>query len=186
MTTLITPALVSLDTDLGPTSPDVIRALVDRVVDTGRADDARGLLDDALAREGQAATGLPGGIGIPHCRSTHVLEPTLAFARLAPPVNFGAPDGPADLIFLIAAPAGGDATHLQLLTALARALVRKEFVAALRAATTQDDVVRLVGEAVAPAKAAQATSAPATSVPATSAEATTAAADDAGAGAAPA
>ena len=35
--------------------------------------------------------------------------PTLAFARLVPPVDFGAKDGPADLAFLIAAPAGGDA-----------------------------------------------------------------------------
>ena len=54
-------------------------------------------------------------------------SPTLAFARLAPQVDFGAKDGPADLAFLIAAPAGGDATHLQLLTKLARALVKKDF-----------------------------------------------------------
>ena len=50
--------------------------------------------------------------------------PTLAFARLSPGVDFGAKDGPADLAFLIAAPAGGDATHLKLLTKLARALVK--------------------------------------------------------------
>jgi PTS system fructose-specific IIC component len=49
-----------------------------------------------------------------------------------PKVDFGAPDGPADLVFLIAAPEHGDADHLTLLTALARALVRPEFVASLR------------------------------------------------------
>ncbi len=46
--------------------------------------------------------------------------PTLAFARLSPGTDFGAKDGPADLAFLIAAPAGGDATHLKVLTQLAR------------------------------------------------------------------
>src|SRR3712207_8465145 len=60
-----------------------------------------------------------------------VTEASLAFARLSPKVDFGAPDGPADLVFLIAAPAHGDADHLTLLTALARALVRPEFVASL-------------------------------------------------------
>src|SRR3712207_9237869 len=79
-----------------------------------------------------------------------VTEASLAFARLSPKVDFGAPDGPAGLVFLIAAPAHGDADHLTLLTALARALVRPEFVASLRAAGSADEVVRLVQEVVAP------------------------------------
>ena len=53
-----------------------------------------------------------------------------------PKVEFGAKDGPADLAFLIAAPAGGDATHLQLLTKLARALVKHDFTDSLRSAST--------------------------------------------------
>jgi PTS system fructose-specific IIC component len=109
-----------------------------------------------LAREAQAATGLPGGIAIPHCRSAAVTQPSLAFARLSPKVDFGAPDGPADLVFLIAAPAHGDADHLTLLTALARALVRPEFVASLRAAPSDEEVVRLVDEVVSPAPEAPA------------------------------
>ena len=44
---------------------------------------------------------------LPHAGASTM--PTLAFARLAPAVDFGAKDGPADLAFLIAAPAGGDA-----------------------------------------------------------------------------
>ena len=55
MTTLITPDLVALDADLGSSSESVIKHLVDSVVATGRADDAAGLLADAMAREGQAA-----------------------------------------------------------------------------------------------------------------------------------
>jgi len=152
MSSLITPELVRLDTDfgLGPDADklDVIRALSDVVASAGRTTTPAGLAEDVLAREATSATGLPGGIAIPHCRTTAVAEPTLAFARLAPQVDFGAKDGPADLAFLIAAPEGGDTTHLQILTKLARALVRSDFTEGLRRATTAEEIVALVEEAV--------------------------------------
>src|SRR3954451_23589553 len=151
MPDLITPDLVALDADLGSDKATVVRRLAGLVAGAGRATGADGLADDALAREAQAATGLPGGIAIPHCRSAAVTEASLAFARLTPGVDFGAPDGPADLVFLIAAPAHGDADHLTLLTALARALVRPEFVASLRAAASPAEGVSLVQEVSPPA-----------------------------------
>src|SRR3954464_1793842 len=154
MTDLIARDLVRLDASLGADKQEVIRALARVVADAGRSADADPLAADALTREEAAPTGLPGGIAIPHCRTTGVEVPTLAFARLTPPVEFGAKDGPADLAFLIAAPAGGDATHLQLLTKLARALVKRDFTDSLRAASTPDDVVALVLEAVGEAPAA--------------------------------
>ena len=89
---------------------------------------------------------------------------TLAFARLSPTVDFGAPDGGADLAFLIAAPASGGQEHLKLLTALARALVKPAFTAALRAAKTDQEIVDLVTDVVTPkpkAAAQEATSTPA-------------------------
>lgn len=147
-TPLITGDLVRLDTQLGQDKHDVIRALAGVVGDAGRSQDVDQLATDALAREETSATGLPGGIAIPHCRTAGVQEPTLAFARLAPPIDFGAKDGPADIAFLIAAPAGGDATHLQLLTQLARSLVKADFTSALRSAETPDEVVNLVTEAL--------------------------------------
>ena len=179
MSALITTELVALDagpSDVGGTDKTaVIRTLAGRVAAAGRATSADGLFDDAMDRESKVATGLPGGIAIPHCRSAAVTEASLAFARLTPAVDFGAPDGPADLVFLIAAPAEGDADHLTLLTALARALVRPEFVASLRAASTEAEVVTLVQDVVAPAEtpatagataAAPAAAAPAAAAPA--------------------
>ena len=148
MAQMITEDLVRLDADLGSDKHEVIRALAAVVDDAGRATDVTQLADDALAREATAATGLNGGIAIPHCRSAGVDTPTLAFARLSPGVDFGAKDGPADLAFLIAAPAGGDASHLKLLAKLARALVKKEFTDSLRAATTPAEVVQLVSGVV--------------------------------------
>jgi len=115
---LMTTELVALDVDLGATKADVIESLARMVAGAGRAD-AAGLARDTMEREGKAATGLPGGFAIPHCRSAAVTQSSLAFARLAPSVDFGAKDGPADLVFLIAAAADGDADHLKLLTKLA-------------------------------------------------------------------
>src|SRR3954453_154163 len=151
MPALITTELVVLDADLGADKDAVIRRLAGLVADAGRATSADGLHADAMAREAQAATGLPGGIAIPHCRSGAVTEASLGFARLSPGVDWGAPDGPATLVFLIAAPEHGDADHLTLLTALARALVRPDFVASLRAAGSEQEIVDLVQDVVAPA-----------------------------------
>ncbi|GAB2505385.1 PTS fructose transporter subunit IIABC [Nocardia heshunensis] len=162
---IITTDLIALDADLGAEKADVIGALAQRLTDAGRATSAADLRDAALARESQSATGLPGGIAIPHCRSAAVLTPSLGFARLANKADFGAPDGPADLVFLIAAPEGAGAEHMKLLSALARALVRPEFLAALRSAATPADIVGMVADVVepepTPARAAASTPPPA-------------------------
>jgi fructose PTS system EIIBC or EIIC component len=148
---IIDTGLVLLDVDAGADKQAVIGRLVGALADAGRTRDADGLIAAAMAREEQSATGLPGGIAIPHCRSPHVDTASIGFARLQPPVDFGAPDGPADLAFLIAAPEAGGAEHMKLLSSLARALVRKEFVASLRGAANPDEVVALVDEVLNPA-----------------------------------
>ncbi|WP_138445298.1 PTS fructose transporter subunit IIABC [Sinomonas susongensis] len=148
MTELISPELVLLDVALGDASADVIRQLAQAVVDDGRATGVDGLFADAYAREQKTATGVPGGIAIPHCRSEAVTVASLAMARLSRPVDFGAKDGPADIVFFIAAPSGADQEHLKLLAKLARSLIKKDFTASLRAARTREDVVALVNEAL--------------------------------------
>lgn len=145
MSDTITPDLVRLDVSLGQSKDEVVRALADVVAAAGRSDDTDRLVADALARERTSATGLPGGLAVPHCRTPAVDALTLAFARLSPPVDFGAHDGPADLVFLMAAPAGGEVDHLKVLTMLARALVKPAFTDGLREAGTAAEVVDLVG-----------------------------------------
>ena len=123
-------------------------ALAARLVATGRCTDLDRFLADVRERESKMATGLPGGIGIPHARSTAITEPSLVFGRTRDGIDWGAKDGPARLVFLIAAPeAGGDA-HMQMLPKLARALMRSEFREALLSATTAAEVVAIVGEHV--------------------------------------
>lgn len=153
MTETITPALVSLDEPLGDDKRTVIAALAARVAAEGRATDGAALAEDAWAREQKDETGLPGGIAIPHAKSAAVTQASLAFARLTPGVPFGAPDGPADLVFLIAAPDTAAEEHLAVLSKLARSLMREEFLAGLRAARTPDEVVAIVRDAISDAPA---------------------------------
>lgn len=177
MSDLITADLVLLDENLGETRFDVIAKLAQAVVNAGRATDFEQLYAAAEARESKTDTGIPGGIAIPHCRSAAVTEPTLAMARPNPAVSFGAKDGPADLIFFIAAPDGADQAHLKLLSTLARSLMKKSFTASLREASSAEEIVELVngalgvGEKKAEAKPAEA----APAAPATSAQETPAA-----------
>ena len=168
MSDLITADLVLLDENLGDTRFDVIAKLAEAVVKAGRATDFEQLCAAAEARESKTDTGIPGGIAIPHCRSAAVTEPTLAMARPTPAVSFGAKDGPADLIFFIAAPDGADQAHLKLLSALARSLMKKSFTASLRDASSAEEIVELVngalgvGEKKAEAMPAEAVATPAT------------------------
>ena len=168
MSDLITADLVLLDENLGDTRFDVIAKLAEAVVKAGRAADFEQLYAAAEARESKTDTGIPGGIAIPHCRSAAVTEPTLAMARPNPAVSFGAKDGPADLIFFIAAPDGADQAHLKLLSALARSLMKKSFTASLREASSAEEIVELVngalgvGEKKAEAMPAEAVATPAT------------------------
>ena len=178
MSDLITADLVLLDENLGETRFDVIAKLAQAVVNAGRATDFEQLYAAAEARESKTDTGIPGGIAIPHCRSAAVTEPTLAMARPNPAVSFGAKDGPADLIFFIAAPDGADQAHLKLLSTLARSLMKKSFTTSLREASSAEEIVELVngalgvGEKKAEAKPAEAAPAAA---PAASAQETPAA-----------
>ena len=171
---IITAQTVSLDVDSGGDPAAVITTLADALAAAGRTTDPTDLARAALDREAKSATGLPGGIAIPHARTASVTAASLAMARLSRKVDFGAPDGPADLVFLIAAPEGGASAHMKLLSSLARSLVRPDFVASLRAAENEERVIELVNEAIDPAPPAAGTAAP-TATPSTTGPAAAAA-----------
>ena len=155
-----TTQLVELDLDSSATTKD---AAVDRLVAVaaaaGRASDPAALRADVAAREELLPTGIEGGIGIPHARSAGIDEPTVVFGRSTTGIDWGAADGPAHLVFLIAVPEGAGDEHLQILASLSRALMKSEFRDTLLRATDPQVVVDTInaaatGEAPAPAAAA--------------------------------
>ncbi|MDQ1248811.1 MAG: fructose system or component [Actinomycetota bacterium] len=172
---LITTDLVELSLDGSATTKD---AAVDRLVaaaaTAGRATDPATLRADVAAREELMATGIEGGIGIPHARSTGVAEPTVVFGRSDAGIDWGAADGPANLVFLIAVPDGAGDEHLQILASLSRALMKPEFRQTLLTATDPQVVVDTINGAAAPQTPAAATAPRATAAATTAAAAATA------------
>ena len=145
---LITEEQVVLDLT-GADRHEATRALAERLVASGRCTDLDTFLADVSEREEQDGDR-------PARRHRHPARPQRrhhrALARLRPlgdGIDWGAKDGPATLVFLIAAPEGGGDAHMQMLPKLARALMKKDFKAALAAATTEAEVVRIVEAEVA-------------------------------------
>lgn len=95
--------------------------------------DARSVFDAVQLRERLSGTGMGEGVAIPHARVAGLEHPIGAFARFDPPVDFDALDGrPADLVFLLLAPADRGADHLKALAKVSRSLRKHEVRERLR------------------------------------------------------
>lgn len=103
--------------------------------------DARAAFDAVLLRERLAGTGVGEGVALPHARVAGLARPVAAFARLDPPVGFEAIDGrPADLVFMLLAPADRGGDHLKALARLSRFLKRAGMRDKLRNARGVEDL----------------------------------------------
>jgi PTS system fructose-specific IIA component len=125
---------------------DAAAQLAAKLFDQGRVSDLAGFLRDVDAREHQMATGLPGGIGLPHAQSTFVREISIAvgITKFGHSLDFGAVDGPATVILLIATPASSFSTHLEVLATLARSLFKENFRESLRRAHDAEVIAELI------------------------------------------
>ena len=132
------------------TKNEVIDEMVHNLFVKGIIDDEEVYKKDILKREAESSTGMGEGIAIPHAHDTAVKKPAVMFARSVNGVDYRSMDGqPAHLFFMIAAPEGGDNTHLQALAALSQVLMNPDVVNALKAADTPQKVQDIFAKAVA-------------------------------------
>lgn len=109
--------------------------------------DPRVALDAALLRERLSGTGVGEGVAIPHARLDGLKGLVAVFAKLDPPVDFGALDAiPSDLALLLLTPAEHGADHLKALAWASRLLRRADVRERLREARGVDGL-RAVFEA---------------------------------------
>ncbi|MCC3272780.1 PTS sugar transporter subunit IIA [Arthrobacter zhangbolii] len=129
---------------------DAATQLAERMHRAGRITNLAGFLEQVSAREHQMATGLPGGIGLPHARSEFVRETSIAvgITRYGHSVDFGASDGPATVILLIATPAASFSQHLEVLATIARSLFRPSFRDSLRRANDAEVIAELINSSL--------------------------------------
>lgn len=132
------------------TKSEVIDEMVHNYYEHGIIDDEDLYKKDIIKREEEGSTGMGDGIAILHAHDAAVKKPAVQFARSVAGVDYDSMDGqPAHLFFMIAAPEGGDNTHLQALAALSQVLMNPDVVTALKAADTPDKVQDIFAEAVA-------------------------------------
>ena len=146
---LTTSELVILELE-ATDKTDAAAQLAERLFATGRVTDLPGFLEHVNAREHQLATGLPGGIGLPHARSDFVSRTSIAvgITKYGHALDFGAADGPATVILLIATPASSFSDHLEVLATLARSLSKESFRESLRRAYDAEVIAELINSSL--------------------------------------
>ncbi|MEP5764812.1 MAG: PTS sugar transporter subunit IIA [Halieaceae bacterium] len=96
-----------------------------------------------LARERLGSTALGEGIAIPHCRISHCERAVGTLITLEQGIDFDSPDGrPVDLLFLLLVPEEEQQEHLNILAGLAQLLSEAGFCAALRNASSNEELYR--------------------------------------------
>ncbi|GCF93549.1 PTS fructose transporter subunit IIA [Enterococcus florum] len=150
MTEVITEELVDLAVE-GIKSRAVIEALAKRIESTDRLTDYAGYFQSVIDREELTSTAIGFGIAIPHGKSKHVKECTVAFGRLQQPVEWNSLDGePVEMAFLLAVPedCAGD-EHLKIIAGLSRKLVHEEFRELLKTSTSEKEIVKVINDSLA-------------------------------------
>lgn len=132
--TVLDSGCILVDPD-APDKESLVRALVGVLSSRGAVLDAEKLVADIMARESLGSTGLGSGCAVPHANSQAAARSSIAVARLAEPMDFGAPDGiGATIVVLMAGPAESMGTHLQIISKIARILHDPGFMPAAKAA----------------------------------------------------
>ena len=135
--------------DLRSTQRDAaIRELCDTVADR-TALDARQLADAVRDREALMGTATGHAMAVPHARLPGLQQPIIAFGRSVAGIDWDTPDGQeVHLVFLVVTPENENGLQLQILAALAQAMLPAEARTRLRAAETADDARRALDEAL--------------------------------------
>jgi mannitol/fructose-specific phosphotransferase system IIA component (Ntr-type) len=106
------------------------------------------VVDALLERERLGSTSVGDGFAIPHCKIGNLKEIAIFLARFATPVEFGASDDRAvTFFFVVLSPPDQPASHLQVLSQIARVLKRAEIRNDLLEAPDVEAVLRVMREA---------------------------------------
>jgi PTS system fructose-specific IIA component len=143
------PSIVVVGTH-STTKDEVVRELGALLVAEGRVSELEGYVEAVKAREEHFPTGIEGGVAIPHAQTPLVTEAAVAVATSQSGIDFGADDGPAHLIFLIAAPQSSENLHLEILANLARRIMHEEFRDSLRNETDPSRIAEIITQEVTP------------------------------------
>lgn len=145
---VLKPERIKLDLPAG-SKEQALEILVDVLQDSGALTDKESFLEDVYERERASATGIGNGIAIPHGKSKHVKETTVAIGR----VPEGSlewetfDDKPITFVVLLAVDeADKTGVHVRLLSQMARKLANAETCRRLTQAQTPEEILQIFSE----------------------------------------
>lgn len=119
--------LESVTADLqGSTKQEIIEALLDIIVKTGKVKDRQAALQAVVARETKMSTGMENGIAIPHGKTDAVEELLACVGITKNAVDFNSLDGkPCRIFIMTISPSHRTGPHIQFLSEIS-SLLRSE------------------------------------------------------------
>jgi fructose-specific phosphotransferase system IIA component len=143
---LIRPEVVKVPL-VGKTKNEVLRELVQLLLDAGRIGELESVYDALAAREAMGSTGLEQGVAVPHAKTRAVRRLTAAIGISPQGVDFQSADGqPSTMFFLLLAPPDQSGPHIQALAEIARLAKSSSFLRLLSGASGPQEVTDLIRE----------------------------------------
>jgi len=129
----------------GSSKAEVIEALVDIAVSTGKIKSKKAALQCVLEREDKMSTGIQAGIAIPHGKTDAVDELVACVALKREGVDFNSLDGDPSRIFIMTlSPANKVGPHVQFLAEISRLLRQAEAREQMLSAGSADELLDFV------------------------------------------
>lgn len=126
---------------------EIINKAIDLMVKSGKITDRQAYAKKVFEREEESTTGVGMGIAIPHGRDAAVAKAGLAAMVIPDGVEYVSLDAqPVHLLFLIAAPEGGQ-VHLEVLAKLSRMLMDETLNHNLQNAKSADEFLQILTDA---------------------------------------
>lgn len=121
---------------------DVFNLITREAVDRGYAEDSNLLLEALNERENEGTTGMMDGFAIPHAKSNTIKAPALVIFKLTKGVEWNSMDGKKiDFVISLLIPEEEKGSaHLQLLSKVARLLMKEEVKNLLKEAKSDSEI----------------------------------------------
>lgn len=126
----------------GSTQEDVFKQLAETALQNGYIKSSEAIVNGFKKREAEGSTGMVDGFAIPHVQSDQVNEPAVMVFTLQEGVEWQSLDGGlVTIVVALLIPTGEEGTtHLQLLSKVARMLMKDDIKDQLKSSKTTGDI----------------------------------------------
>ena len=130
---------------------DIFKLISNEAVNKGYANDSNLLMEALINRENEGITGMMDGFAIPHAKSNTIKIPALIIFKLTNGVEWNSMDGKKInfVISLLIPEEEKGTTHLQLLSKVARLLMKEEVKNLLKEAKSELEIEAILTKYIA-------------------------------------